>query len=143
MGTTSKYVETELIEGVFSCIKRDIFHDGACQCLGDCDCCKREGEFLYQEHRFKHPLSSKKFKTLSACKESYETLKSKISSQHELSEHKCGCSKPLYVVRDKDGNKLGVTHLGDGDEEHHYSRLNEVVSYDVARSWLNDQNKKS
>lgn len=67
----------DLIEGVFSCIKRDVFHDGACQCYSDCDCHKRMGEFLYQEVKFKHPLSSKKFKTLATCKESYETLKAK------------------------------------------------------------------
>jgi hypothetical protein len=50
------------------------------------------------------------------------------NKEDELSEHKCECGKPLHVVRDKEGKILGVTHRGNGDEEHHYQHTENMMN---------------
>lgn len=77
MGTFAKFVKEVEIEGTpFKKIVYNIYDNGACQCFGNCDCYKRKGELLWEDERFKHPLSDKSFPTLEACKDSYKAKSS-------------------------------------------------------------------
>lgn len=49
-----------------------VYHDGSCQCFGDCDCYLEKGKLLWWEEEYTHPLLVKKdgklrkYKTLEA-----------------------------------------------------------------------------
>lgn len=74
MGTFSKFIEKKMVDGVFTEFRYDIFHNGACQCIDDCDCYTLKGKFLYTSFLYKHPLSYRSFQSLDGCKQSYNRL---------------------------------------------------------------------
>jgi hypothetical protein len=55
-----------------------------------------------------------------------------MSNTYRPSDKKCGCGRPLHDIINADGKVLGVTHLGDGDEEYHYGNLSSVIAGDLA-----------
>ena len=87
MGTYAKFKNRKEIEPGIYQITNEIYHDGACQCFGDCECMQRRGEILGLDERYTYEGAVHKgtgrcrtFNSLRGCKES---MKSKTPKPEE------------------------------------------------------------
>ena len=76
MNTQNNFRNVVQIDGtIFKKRVYDITHNGQCQCFKDCNCRDQKGKIMGVLELFYHPLSTKAFRSLESCTQSFNAAR--------------------------------------------------------------------